>query len=625
MVDEPFIRYMIALLPRFVGPLPVPDLEWVVARLQRIHMASGQILYRQGETGDCMHFVVTGRLQVWVTDKYGERRLVAYRSSGDCAGELALLTGDARAADVIVTRDSVLARLAKDDYDAMVDKHPQAGLCLARNALRSLRAGSTELVPPSGNIALVPLHADVPIAQFGRRLELGLLRFGTTSYLDSRVAHRRRITDAFVGGSSSGDDLFVDRLLDKAEGERRFVICEADPGMTEWTRKCIAHADRLLLVGHAANSPALTSVEEALRDPRFGAKLTDKQLILLHPDRRSAPTNTSAWLAPRASYRHLHVSWEGSQDFNRLARLLSGNSVTLVLGGGGARGLCQIGAIRAIRESGTPIDAVGGTSIGAIIGALVALDWADERILQSCKHAFVDDRPLDDLTIPMFSMLSGRKLQRTLEHYVGDADIEDLWQPFFCVSTNLSKSSINVHHSGKVLQALQASTSLPGLLPPVVANGDLYVDGGVLDNLPVGVMKRFIGGSTIAVESSVKVEYQVKGNDFPSPLQYMKTRWSRRTDGALPTLPSLLIKSTLLGGMGGRSELREGPDLHLNPPMRQFGFLDWNAIYELVDVGYRHTQDRLLPWLERNPRVQRHAESLGLSLESREAVSAPCA
>src|SRR6476661_4709353 len=106
-----------------------------------------------------------------------------------------------------------------------------------------------------------------------------------------------------------------------------------------------------------------------------------------------------------------------SQDFNRLARLLSGNAVTLVLGGGGARGLAQIGAIRAIRESGIPIDAVGGTSIGAIIGALVALDWADERILQSCKHAFVDDRPLDDLTIPMFSMLSGRKLQRTLEHY----------------------------------------------------------------------------------------------------------------------------------------------------------------------------------------------------------------
>ena len=95
MGDEGFVRYMSALLPRFVGALPAPDIERIVARLQRVHMASGEILYRQGDAGDCMHFVVTGRLEVWVTDKYGERRLVAYRSSGSCAGELALLTGDA--------------------------------------------------------------------------------------------------------------------------------------------------------------------------------------------------------------------------------------------------------------------------------------------------------------------------------------------------------------------------------------------------------------------------------------------------------------------------------------------------------------------------------------------------
>jgi len=614
-MDDAFNRYLIALLPRFVGPLAEAELAHVVGQLERVHVGSGQALYRQGDAGDCMHFVVTGRLEVWVTDKYGERRLVAHLSSGDCVGELALLTGDPRAADVVVTRDTVLARLARRDYEAMLRKHPEAGLCIARHALRSLRGGGADLTPRLRNIAVIPLSVDVPIAEFGRRLELALLRFGSTSYLDSQVAAQRRETPPSGPASPREDDLFVDRMLDEAERARRFVVCQADPGMTEWTRKCIAHADRLLLVAHASHSPELTAIEDALLDPSFGATLTHKELVLLHPDRRTPPTRTAGWLAPRKAYRHSHVSWEGGQDFNRLARLLSGNAVTLVLGGGGARGLCQIGAIRAIRESGTPIDAVGGTSIGAIIGALVALGWADERILQSCKHAFVDDRPLDDVTIPMFAMLSGRKLARTLEHYIGDVDIEDLWRPFFCVSTNLSKSSSNVHHSGSLLHALQASISLPGLLPPVVAGGDLYVDGGVLDNLPVGVMKRFIGGNTIAVESGVKVEYQVKVDDFPSPLQYLKTRRSRRDDTALPTLATLLIKSTLLGGVGGRHELREGDDLHLNPPMRPFGFLDWNAIYEMVDVGYRYTQERLLPWLEGNPRVQRHDESLELPRE----------
>ena len=245
------------------------------------------------------------------------------------------------------------------------------------------------------------------------------------------------------------------------------------------------------------------------------------------------------------------MSWEGSQDFNRLARLLSGNAVTLVLGGGGARGLAQIGAIRAIRESGIPIDAVGGTSIGAIIGALVAFDWADERILQSCKRAFVDDRPLDDVTIPdvfdaerQEARAYARPLHRRRRHRRPVATL--LLRVHQPVEKSSERPSWRRALAGAAGQHFVARTS--------AARGHrrrLVVDGGVLDNLPVGVMKRFIGGNTIAVESAVKVEYQVKVADFPSPLKYLRSRLARRADSTLPTLPSLLIKSTLLGGMAG--------------------------------------------------------------------------
>jgi hypothetical protein len=76
----------------------------------------------------------------------------------------------------------------------------------------------------------------------------------------------------------------------------------------------------------------------------------------------------------------------------------------------------------------------------------------------------------------------------------------------------------------------------------------------------------------------------------------------------LPTLPNILIKSSVLGGRGGRAELREGRDLHINPPLRAFSFLDWNAIYEIVDVGYRHAQACLVPWLEQSPQLARRDE-----------------
>jgi predicted acylesterase/phospholipase RssA/CRP-like cAMP-binding protein len=614
-MDDEFIEDLRSLLPRFLGPLPDVELVAFAARLQREFVTGGTRLYRQGEASDCMHFVVTGRLAVWTHDRYGDRRLVAHLSSGDCVGELSLLTGDTRAADVVVLRDAVLARLDRDEYDAMLRRYPEAGLNMARFALRTLRQGPT-FVPKVRNIALVPLGAHVRVAEFGRRLELALLRFGSTLYLDSSVAHARRPASASGQAQARASERHLDRLLDEAEHARRFVICETDAQYPGWTRNCVAHADRILFVADATQSPASSEIEEALTAATPGASLMQKELVLLHASRRVPPSGTAAWLAARSGYRHSHVAWEGNRDFHRLARLLSGNAVTLVLGGGGARGLAQIGVIRAIREAGVPIDAVGGTSVGAIIGALVALDWMDEDILQSCKHAFVDDRPLDDVTVPVFSLLSGKKFSRTLHHYIGDVDIEDLWQPYFCVSSNLSESRAHVHHAGRLWEAMQASAALPGMLPPRISKGQLHVDGGVLDNLPVGVMKRFIGGNTIAVEATVKVEYSIDADEFPSPLAYLRSRLSRRGRHALPTLPSLLIKSTLLGGAGGRNELRQGDDLYINPPMREFGFLDWHRIYTMVDVGYRHGQQCVRAWLDAHPEMRRRDESPGLPREA---------
>jgi len=285
--------------------------------------------------------------------------------------------------------------------------------------------------------------------------------------------------------------------------------------------------------------------------------------------------------------------------------LLSGHAVTLVLGGGGARGFAHIGVIRAIREAGIPIDAVGGTSIGAIIGALVALRWDDEHILQSCKRAFIDDRPLDDFTFPLFAVLRGEKLGRTLRHYMGDVDIVDLWLPYFCISTNLSQGRMEAHHSGTLWRAVKASATLPGILPPVIKQGELHVDGGVLDNLPVGVMKRFIGGNTIAVGASVAQEFTVPVDSFPTTLQYVRSRLTGEAKHVnLPTLGELLIQTTTLDSSRSAGELQEGIDLYLKPPIQAFDLLDWKAIYKLVDIGYDYAREQLSRWISTNPSVQ---------------------
>ena len=138
-MDDAFIDDLLSLLPRFLGRLPPAQLRAFAARLARVHVPAGTLLYRQGDDSDSMHFVVTGRLEVRVRDRHGDRRLVAQLSAGDCVGELSLLTGEPRAADVLVTRDAVLARVACDDYEALIARYPEAGLDIARFALRTLR------------------------------------------------------------------------------------------------------------------------------------------------------------------------------------------------------------------------------------------------------------------------------------------------------------------------------------------------------------------------------------------------------------------------------------------------------------------------------------------------------
>lgn len=608
-MDEEYLLYVLPWLPRYFGDLPRAQLEKIATQLQREEIASGEFLYRQGDVGDCMHFVLAGRLEVQVRDEHGQANTVGHLSAGDSVGELSLLTGNKRASDVFAIRDSSVVRLGKRDYEALLHKHPDAGLNIARFAIGQLSSGVKRFVPRVTNIAIVPLQPNVPIAEFGRRLELALLRYGTTLYIDSAMIRRRLNQNDRKQTGTKG--FLLQSMLDNAENSRQFVLYEADPGVTDWTQKCVSQADRVLLLADSDGSPEITATEKALFSQRDRAVLAEKQLILLRANHRVAPSATAAWLAAREVQYHSNIAWEGHRDFGRLARLLSGNAVSLVLGGGGARGFAQIGIIRAIREARVPIDAVGGTSIGAIIGALVALDWDDERILQSCKRAFVDDRPLDDFTFPLFALLRGVKLEQSLRHYMGNVDIVDLWLPYFCVSTNLSRDRMDVHRSGTLWRAVQASVTLPGILPPVIQQGELHVDGAVMDNLPVNAMKRSVGGKTIAVSVTVAQEYSVLVDSFPTTLQYVRSRLTGRSEYAnLPTLSTLLIRTATLDTFSGAHELQEKTDLYLKPPIEAFDLLDWKSIYKLVDIGYRYACEQLPVWIEANPGVQLRDGSL---------------
>jgi NTE family protein len=209
----------------------------------------------------------------------------------------------------------------------------------------------------------------------------------------------------------------------------------------------------------------------------------EQVLIVLHENGDRLPVGTKRWLSPREINLHHHVRMNRSDDFKRLARFAAGRTIGLVLGGGGARGFAHMGVIRALTEAGVPLDIVGGTSIGALIAAQPAMGWDYQTMLEKNRECFVKAKPLSDYTIPLTSIIGGRKLDDCLKKGFQDIRIEDLWLNYFSLSSDLTTAQITVQRHGYLWEAVRASISIPGILPPVINGKSLLIDGRITRDL----------------------------------------------------------------------------------------------------------------------------------------------
>ena len=202
--------------------------------------------------------------------------------------------------------------------------------------------------------------------EFARRLAAALEGDYKALHVD-----RKRL-QAILGApddSAAAREILVNTRLPawlcSEEGKHRIILLETDCNDLHWTESCIRQADRVITVGMAGESPALSDVEARCVYCPQDAGEVQKRLVLIHPDNCDRPRGTARWLDNRNVEMHHHVRLGNDGDFQRLARFLTGSAICLALGGGGARGFAHIGALRALRDEGTPIDIVGGTSMGA--------------------------------------------------------------------------------------------------------------------------------------------------------------------------------------------------------------------------------------------------------------------
>lgn len=588
-------------ISRFCGNLDGETLATLLSQVALVRLGVGSTLYRQGEPGTSMHIVLSGRLQVRVSMTDGSERILAYPQPGDAVGEIAMLTGAGRAATVVAVRDTTLGMLDRASIEALVGQHPWTFRNIAQMIIGRLTGAQEQVARQqrTRTVMLVPLHRSADIDRFSRRLRNALLRFGSVLHLNSLTAAQR------LGGADEGN---YGRMLDACERDYDFVLLEADPAPSSWTRICYGYADRIALLADAAMGPEVTELERWMFEV-IGAdrSYADVELVLLHRD-STLPKQTRNWLAPRQIKRHHHVRVSDDNSVARVARFLSDNAVGLVLAGGGARGFAHLGAIRALHECGITVDAIGGASFGALAATGLARGLDDEQIFEELHRAFSYDDPLGDYTIPIVSLVRGEHLDRILQAHL-PMDIEDLWLPFFAVSSDLSENQARTHESGSLWRAVRASISLPAILPPVLEDGHLLIDGGVLNNLPVDVMREKIRGPIIAVDLAVERGYGAGQQMVPSGIEYIKSRLipGRRPLEA-PTVSRVILQVTTMASRKEVERARKLADIYLNPPLGEFDSLEWGSMREIVEVGYQHSLPRVQDWLRRNSRHQDRAD-----------------
>lgn len=554
---------MLAALPLFNG-LPQSVVDAAVTELEWRSLPGGHLLFEAGTPADAVYFVVSGCLGVYGPG--GE--LVGRVAAGETVGEMGLIVSSPRRATVRALRDSELALLSAATFERVLLGHPEAILRLARLTVQRIddRGSEQRRVMTPRTLAVVPLEAGVDVAGETESLVNALSRFGRADLVSRERAGRH------------SPQWFHER-----ESRNDFVVYAAEAGDTPWTRLCLRQADVVLLAARAAGDGAGWTA-----GPWQDGTMRRAELLLLHHG-EFANGAAARWQASLPGIAHHHV--RGPGDYDRVVRLLTGRALGLVLSGGGARGFAHLGVVRALREHGVPIDLVGGTSMGGILAAGVASDWSDEELVQRFKRSFVDTNPLSDFTLPLVSLVSGRKVGMLLRREFGDIDISDLPLPFFCVSSNLTTGRIAVHQQGPLWRWLRASIAIPGVLPPVFQGGEVFVDGGAMNNLPVDVMRAKGRGPVVGVDCGMDRAFttDVDDTETPSMWKLFGARAGRRR----PNILKILWRAGMVNSAAATLERRLQSDLLITPALESLDLLDWKGFARAIEIGYRDACERL--------------------------------
>lgn len=519
-----------------------------------LSVPGGNVLFRKGDPSDSIFIVASGLLAAAIVEPDGSERIVARLGAGQLVGEMGCVTAQPRNATIRALRTSELLEITWTEIEKVVALDPSPLLAICRTVVDRMARAQEGRLPtfrPS-TFAVVASGEAADERGFAERFKSTLAEFGSAFLMTQDIGL----------GMSAGDFNGIEKSHD-------YVVYLSERNSEAWTSRCIRQADMVIVFARG----------DHLSQPSFkldSVAATGIPIVLvLEWPADALPTNTAAWLKITGATRHYHV--RNPTHIGRVARLLTDRGVGLVLSGGGARGLAHLGVLKALRQQRIDIDVVMGTSIGAIIGSGIALEWDQDR-LHSKIHEFIKVSPVWDLTVPKTSLFAGRILAGSLQRWFGDTQIEDTPIPYGCLSANINDGTPVVHTSGDLKTWVRASAALPGIFPFVEVDGQIHVDGGVLNNLPTDKMREAGAGFVMGVDVGADVlPERGHGAQAPPKLNILE----------------LLVRVGSIGNGALANTRRKHCDVLIVPEVSSIGLLNFKAYERAIEAGFSAAMEKM--------------------------------
>lgn len=557
------------------------QLEFIIASANLIELAEGMLLFRKGDPSDSLYVVLKGQLSATLTTETGEVKSIGLIQEGETVGELGVLSSKSRASTVYTASQVQLLHFPKDAFINITKQYPSVMSSMIQ-FLVSRSQGLIEQLDDTqkNNYTLVVYNEYTPqIEHFVAKLKgHSSNNLGIYCIEESHAELNHTIRESMNDHSAHHHHLLY------------FI----NHHNSTWVEACLKKINSIYVISqhHDDEKKLMASLEKILQQDTKRQKI---EIYLIRIHNTGSVAHQEASLTHNQFARAHHVRLDFDADYQRILRYISGTPVGLVLGGGGVKGWAHFGVIKALKELSIPIDMIGGSSSGAIAAACYAASENEQEAMDRFVHVMKHIRSpmkIKNLTWPIISLFSGKTGTNAIKKVFETKCIEDLLIPFFCISANLSNREETVHLKGVLWERIRASIAIPGILPPVVLDHMIHVDGGVVNNLPVDRMRLLLGKNSKIISVTLNKTQQVEKYSFPpilTPLEMFKYKigWSQKKY-KFPTFSNCFLQALLMGSLAKELRNRQESDILIAPDASGYNMLGISELEEqqLMQLGY---------------------------------------